>query len=176
LTFAGLGRLYTQTEEGFMTTIRRPTSILVALPLLVTGCTFGTLKAQECLRLYSPGLTAAAERARSRPVRQESYSFCVDGRARAQALHAALQANGFTADGPAKHFEVPGGWCLSGTRHTSAELFHPTRSLHAMCALGHSSRAYMTGGTLTRADGEIYYVRSIYERGAEERREGRRSK
>jgi hypothetical protein len=80
-------------------------------------------------------------------------------------MTAALRAQGFTGEGPSKHFEVPGGWCLSATRATTPA-FDPMRSLEAVCAIGHASRAYFTGGQLRTRNGATYEILSTYDRQA----------
>ena len=142
----------------------------------VSGCTFGMLETNECLRLYRPGAMDAASQARSGgSISQESFGYCVDGKRRAEAMRAPLRVHGFTMNGPSKHFEVPGGWCLSATRSASAERFDPMLSLQTACAIGHASRAYLTGGTFQTADGQTHHIRSTYDREAREQLEKRLS-
>lgn len=129
------------------------------------------------MELYGPGMTEAVRHAESGgAISEESYGYCVDGRTRARAMLAPLQARGFRTEGPTKHFEVPGGWCLSASRATTAEAFDPIRSLHEVCAIGDASRAYLTGGAIRTADGEAHYIRSTYEREAQERSDRRLAK
>lgn len=167
-----------------MTEVGRPPSITsmrhvweriaaVALTTFaVSGCTFGMLETNECLRLYRPGLMDAASQVRSRgSISQESFGYCVDGKRRAEAMLAPLREHGFTMNGPSKHFEVPGGWCLSASRPASAERFDPLLSLETACALGHASSAYLTGGTFQTADGQTHYIRSTYDSEAREQLE-----
>lgn len=100
-----------------MTEVGRPPSITsmrhvweriaaVALTTFaVSGCTFGMLETNECLRLYRPGLMDAASQARSRgSISQESFGYCVDGKRRAEAMLAPLREHGFTVNGPSKAF------------------------------------------------------------------------
>ena len=141
---------------------------------LVSGCTFGMLKADKCLQVYQSGMVEAALQARSKgPLSEESYGFCLDGHARAEAMLPSLSAHGFETEGPTKHFEVPGGWCLSARRLAVSERFDPNQSLHSVCAIGEASRAYLTGGTLRTVDGTPHYVRSTYDREAMEALEKR---
>jgi hypothetical protein len=164
----------TRLKTSSMKTAWKRTAAVALIAFPVSGCTFGMLKTNKCLELYGPGLLDAASQARSRgAISEESYGFCVDGRARAEAMLPSLQAHGFRTSGPSKHFEVPGGWCLSGTRPASSERFDPMRSLEAVCAIGHVSRAYLTGGTLRTSDGEAHHIRSTYDREADERLERR---
>jgi hypothetical protein len=144
-------------------------AVLALTALAVTGCTFGMLKRDDCLKTYGPGMMYAASQARlAQSVVEESYGFCTDGRAKAQAMLAPLRAHAFETGGPSKHFEVPGGWCLSAKRATTPQRFNPIESLETVCAIGHASRAYLTGGKLSTAAGGAYYVRSTYEREAED--------
>ena len=146
---------------------------LIAFP--ASGCTFGMLETSECLELYGPGMTEAVGQAGGGGG-EESYGYCVDGRSRARAMLAPLQARGFRIDGPTKHFEVPGGWCLSATRATTPERFDPMQSLQEVCAIGDASRAYLTGGILRTAAGEPHSIRSTYDREARDRLERRLAK
>lgn len=142
----------------------RNAAALIIAPLLLGGCTFGTLRTDRCLAQYRAGMMAAvAEGDAGGGIAKESYDFCIEGEARAQAMVAMLQSHGFTTSGPARHFEVPGGRCLAADRDISPGTFDPERSLGLACALGHRSRAYMTGGTLTRPDGASFHIRSSYE-------------
>ena len=145
------------------------TAVLALTTLAATGCTFGMLKREQCHKIYGPGMMDAASQARlAQSIVEESYGFCTDGRAKAVAMLAPLRAHAFETGGPSKHFEVPGGWCLSAKRATTPERFNPIESLGTVCAIGHASRAYFTGGKLNTATGGAYYVRSTYEREAEE--------
>ena len=155
-----------------MGTLWKRTAALMLIALPASGCTFGMLETAECLELYGPGMAEAAEQAGG-AVGEESYGYCVDGRTRARAMLAPLQARGFRIDGPTHHFEVPGGWCLSGTRATTPDRFEPIQSLQEVCAIGDASRAYLTGGTLRTASGEPHYIRSTYDREARDRVERR---
>ena len=135
----------------------------------LTGCTFGILKTDECLKYYGEGIARAASEGRlAGPIAEESYGFCLDGHGRAKAMVAVLQAHGFATDGPRKHFEVPGGWCLSGKRETSAGRFDAKRSLDTVCAIGHASKAFMTGGALVTSNGKEFTILSTFDRRARE--------
>lgn len=137
---------------------------LIIAPMLLNGCTFGTLRTDRCLTQYRAGMmTAAAQAGSGGGIAKESYGFCIDGQARAQAMAATLRSHGFTTSEPARHFEVPGGRCLAADRDVSPGTFDPERSLGLACTLGHRSRAYMTGGTLTRPDGRSFHIRSSYQ-------------
>ena len=141
----------------------------VAGCLALTGCTFGVLKTDRCLEYYGEGMMiAVAEAAAKGPLAEESYGFCLDGRGRAYAMLPALRTRGFETDGPHKHFEVPGGWCLSAKRVAGRDRFDPMHSLETMCALGHASRAYMTGGSLSTSAGTTHYIISKADRKARE--------
>ena len=141
--------------------MREPLTIAAAL--LAGGCTFGTMKTDDCLSRYSEGMAiAVAEARQAGSVVSESYDYCLDGRRRADST-----------EGPHKHFEVPGGWCLSAGRAAIAGRFNPTESLAAVCAVGHSSRAVLTGGRLTSSDGKRHDILSDLDRKATEELERR---
>lgn len=152
--------------------MREPLTIAAAL--LAGGCTFGTLKTDDCLSRYSEGMAiAVAEARQAGSVVSESYDYCLDGRRRADSMLQVLQSRGFATEGPHKHFEVPGGWCLSAGRAAIAGRFNPTESLAAVCAVGHSSRAVLTGGRLTSSDGKRHDILSDLDRKATEELERR---
>ena len=140
----------------------------VSAAMLCSSCTFGVLKADRCMRDYGEGMTIAlAEAGKRGVVVKEGFAYCMDGRARADALVRSLRAQGFTAQEPRHHFEVPGGWCLGGER-AAAQPFDPMRSLQFACDLGHASRAYMTGGSLAASDGSEHHIISAADRKARE--------
>ena len=142
----------------------RRTATLASVALLQSGCTFGVLKQRECLDLYTRGMSAAVASAQANgPVEQEGYAFCLDGKARAQAMVPLLQRYGYEVVGPTKHFEVPGGWCLGAKRRAMSAPYDASGSLHTICALGQASRAYLTGGSITAVGGQTSYIRSTYE-------------
>ena len=145
------------------------TAILASVVMIHSGCTFGILKQRQCLDLYTRGMSAAVAAAQANgPVEQEGYAFCLDGKARAEAMVPLLQRYGFEVDGPTRHFEVPGGWCLGAKRRSTTAPFDASGSLHIICALGHASRAYLTGGAITAAGGQTSYIRSTYEMEAQQ--------
>ena len=136
--------------------------------ILCSSCTFGILKADQCMADYGEGMTIAAAAAREHGgVAKEAFSYCLDGRGRADAMARSLRALGFEVLQPKRHFEVPGAWCLGGARVPTGP-FDPMRSLQAACDVGQASRAYMTGGSLTASDGSEHHVISAADRKARE--------
>jgi hypothetical protein len=140
--------------------------------MLLSGCTFGTLTMSECIGYYGPGAVETISVARSHGlIVEEAYSYCLDGRRRADALAAAFQAHGFQSSAPARHIEVPGAWCMVGTRSVQSASADLVSSLQTACAIGDRSRAYMTGGTLRTDDGKEHRILSTYNREGRERLE-----